>query len=743
MASRISLRRIGDAAGKKVVLPATWAELLEVATRKLDLPSPAKRIFSEDGDEFDPEDFALIANDDVLYVSFGDETMPYAEPATAKPPPDAVEPSEAIAETLEATAEAATVEPPEAKATACGDEPGPAVETPKARAPGEQGLSVPLTPPPRPPWLMPWMSPFAKAEAMASTAAEAAVATNPAEEVAATCAAEVCRAAAQSSSFDCAGPCGRARLVATDFARKQLEKRHRDAAALIKCKECTEAIKAAEAAKAAKAREAARESRATNQGMSEGMTMRSGRQVSPAEARILMGPVGGEHAYKADLSAGARTVLARKAAELGLAHEVRGHGSQRHLVVWKGAEPTEGLEEDCWRFWASEVMGARAAPIAQTEGVVDNDVDEPAGGGALTAISHASGPGSCTSVITHELVPGTYPVQYVAVEMPRSTSLSAPDASDVAGDTGRAGAVQANEETPLIANKEAEAGLDGDVQAPSSSMTSVSSLNLVPLSLNEYTHERGARVAINKEAARPANSLVDSSAGIEADMARELMAGRRTLIAKNLAEELETGDLITHDNFIELCGRRLLKRRNELERNQKINNARMKLETRKNRSDGMSRVASMVTKNERIQREHEQINDNVRRLHAEVEWLRSTAGWKQVCKELEEMIVKNQASGTMMYVSEIEEDDALYGDEGEMSFERVLQSMKEEAGLVIPEDETKVEGESRSAAIDSDGGSLARRSGKPRVRRSRGPTKDETRYSRKKINLFSAEPSRW
>ena len=55
MPTRITLRRVGAKVGKKSVLPASMAELLELATIKLDLTSPARRIFSEQGDEYDEE----------------------------------------------------------------------------------------------------------------------------------------------------------------------------------------------------------------------------------------------------------------------------------------------------------------------------------------------------------------------------------------------------------------------------------------------------------------------------------------------------------------------------------------------------------------------------------------------------------------------------------------------------------------------------------------------------------------
>jgi hypothetical protein len=70
---RVSLRRVGGSVIKKAALPATMAELLEVATRKLGLDSPAARVFGADGGEFDHDDLELIEKDDLLYISCGEE----------------------------------------------------------------------------------------------------------------------------------------------------------------------------------------------------------------------------------------------------------------------------------------------------------------------------------------------------------------------------------------------------------------------------------------------------------------------------------------------------------------------------------------------------------------------------------------------------------------------------------------------------------------------------------------------
>jgi hypothetical protein len=73
---RVSLRYVrGSSVIKKATLPATMVQLLEVATRKLGLESPAKRVFGADGGEFDHEDFALIEKDDMLFISCGEDFL--------------------------------------------------------------------------------------------------------------------------------------------------------------------------------------------------------------------------------------------------------------------------------------------------------------------------------------------------------------------------------------------------------------------------------------------------------------------------------------------------------------------------------------------------------------------------------------------------------------------------------------------------------------------------------------------
>ena len=61
--------------------------------------------------------------------------------------------------------------------------------------------------------------------------------------------------------------------------------------------------------------------------------------------QVEAGPVGGEHTFEASLSARVRAFLHTEADELGLEHESRGHGPERHLVVRKPAEAPMGMEE--------------------------------------------------------------------------------------------------------------------------------------------------------------------------------------------------------------------------------------------------------------------------------------------------------------------------------------------------------------------------------------------------------------
>lgn len=100
---RVALRRVGAVTGKKVRLPASIAELLELATSKLELPSPATNIFFNDGDQCD--DLELVDSEELLYISCGEPfAPPSAEPedegktSLSSPPAEALPPP--LAESL-------------------------------------------------------------------------------------------------------------------------------------------------------------------------------------------------------------------------------------------------------------------------------------------------------------------------------------------------------------------------------------------------------------------------------------------------------------------------------------------------------------------------------------------------------------------------------------------------------------------------------------------------------------------
>jgi len=73
MPTRVSLRRVGADVGKVACAPNSLAELLALATRKLQLDGPATRIFTSTGDELDDDDdVQLIREDEVLFASCGE-----------------------------------------------------------------------------------------------------------------------------------------------------------------------------------------------------------------------------------------------------------------------------------------------------------------------------------------------------------------------------------------------------------------------------------------------------------------------------------------------------------------------------------------------------------------------------------------------------------------------------------------------------------------------------------------------
>ena len=78
MLSRVSLRRVGASSGKLVRVPDTLAELLQHATEKLSLQSPATAIVNTAGDELD--DLELLMPDEVV------ESPPPLEVGRSPPP---------------------------------------------------------------------------------------------------------------------------------------------------------------------------------------------------------------------------------------------------------------------------------------------------------------------------------------------------------------------------------------------------------------------------------------------------------------------------------------------------------------------------------------------------------------------------------------------------------------------------------------------------------------------------------
>ena len=61
---RVSLRRIGTVAGKLAASPHSLAQLLALATTKLNLETPATRIFVSSGDELDDDDDVQLLRED-------------------------------------------------------------------------------------------------------------------------------------------------------------------------------------------------------------------------------------------------------------------------------------------------------------------------------------------------------------------------------------------------------------------------------------------------------------------------------------------------------------------------------------------------------------------------------------------------------------------------------------------------------------------------------------------------------
>ena len=88
---RVNLRRVGETTGKMAMLPHSLDEVLDLATKKLELTTKgATRIFADTGDEIDEDAFPLIQPNDVLYVSCGEEwAQPRPKPSAKKSSPEA------------------------------------------------------------------------------------------------------------------------------------------------------------------------------------------------------------------------------------------------------------------------------------------------------------------------------------------------------------------------------------------------------------------------------------------------------------------------------------------------------------------------------------------------------------------------------------------------------------------------------------------------------------------------------
>ena len=97
MPTRITVRYLGSEVGKKVARPDTKGELLELAAKRLNLSTPALRVFAEGGDEYDgDEDVVLIESDEIIYVSCGEDFGSTA-PTGAPSAPPAPQPAACIA----------------------------------------------------------------------------------------------------------------------------------------------------------------------------------------------------------------------------------------------------------------------------------------------------------------------------------------------------------------------------------------------------------------------------------------------------------------------------------------------------------------------------------------------------------------------------------------------------------------------------------------------------------------------
>jgi hypothetical protein len=196
------------------------------------------------------------------------------------------------------------------------------------------------------------------------------------------------------------------------------------------------------------------------------------------------------------------------------------------------------------------------------------------------------------------------------------------------------------------------------------------------------------------------------------DLTVELRARRAELIRKSLQRELQLGDLVNHETFIEERAAKLLILREDLSRRHRLAHARMAMAKR---GADVHKIAAAIAQGEKAEREADTLNADVQQLQAEAAWLHASEGWKQVVEHLKAMTVKT-ATGEVLSAAQLAEDEALYGDGGELSFENLLMSMKEEAKA---EAEGKAEGREGEGGAGSSGG--ASTSGSSRGSAEAGP----------------------
>ena len=65
--AKLYIRRVGASTGAMAKLPESYGELLQVASTKLGLPTPATQCFAATGDVIDEDAFELVDDGDVVY----------------------------------------------------------------------------------------------------------------------------------------------------------------------------------------------------------------------------------------------------------------------------------------------------------------------------------------------------------------------------------------------------------------------------------------------------------------------------------------------------------------------------------------------------------------------------------------------------------------------------------------------------------------------------------------------------